>query len=166
MERRWQQAQSVGRYWMDRQARLHHFEIHRPVAVWLDRERNVYQYIVRSSRDIQDWRGGSTTCVFFDADTGVFKLLLLPSGQYHGNTVTSWIYALHMGNIFGLQYRIFVCLTGLVVVMLSATGIIIWFKKRRIRRSKTVTWRECARKEWPCFAAHCITTRINPSLFA
>jgi hypothetical protein len=64
MERRWQQAQSVGRYWMDRQARLHHFEIHRPVAVWLDRERNVYQYIVRSSRDIQDWRGGALP-VFF-----------------------------------------------------------------------------------------------------
>lgn len=136
----WRQAQVVGRYWMDRQARLHHFEVHRPVAMWLDRERNVYQYRVRSSRDIQDRRGA--TSVFFDADTGAFKLVLLPTGQYNGNTVTSWLYALHMGNVFGLPYRIFVCLTGLVVVMLSATGIMIWLRKRRIKKSKIVTWRE------------------------
>lgn len=83
----WRQAQAVGQYWMSKQALQHRFEIHRPVAMWLIRERNVYQYIVRSSRDIQDRRGG--TSVFFDADTGAFKLLLLPAGQYSGNTVTS-----------------------------------------------------------------------------
>ena len=123
----WRQAQAAGRYWMDRQAELHDFEVYQPVALRLDRERNVYQYTVRSSRDIQDRRG--TTRVFFDADTGAFKLLLLPSGQYTGNTVTSWLYALHMGNVFGLPWRIFVCIIGLIIVMLSVTGIIIWSKK-------------------------------------
>ena len=95
-------------------------EVHRPVAMWLIRERNVYQYSVRSSRDIQDRRGG--TSVFFDADTGAFKLLLLPTGQYNGNTVTSWLYALHMGNVFGLPYRIFVCITSLICRYVIGNG--------------------------------------------
>ncbi len=133
----WRQAQAAGQYWMAKQAKQHDFEIHRPVALWLDSERNVYQYLVRSSRDIQDRRGA--TRVFFDADTGAFKLLLLPSGQYSGNTVTSWLYALHMGNVFGLPYRLFVCLMGLIIVLLSVTGIIVWIKKRRAQISKHVT---------------------------
>lgn len=134
----WRQAQAAGRYWMNRQAELHDFEVYQPVALRLDRERNVYQYTVRSSRDIQDRRG--TTRVFFDADTGAFKLLLLPSGQYTGNTVTSWLYALHMGNVFGLPWRIFVCIIGLIIVMLSVTGIIIWSKKRHAEKTKVLTW--------------------------
>ncbi|MBX3630044.1 MAG: PepSY domain-containing protein [Nitrosomonas sp.] len=138
----WRQAQAVGRYWMNKQAEQHRFEIDRPVAMWLIRERNVYQYSVRSSRDIQDRRGG--TSVFFDADTGAFKLLLLPTGQYNGNTVTSWLYALHMGNVFGLSYRIFVCITGLIVVMLSVTGILIWSRKRRVQKAQAVTWQSVA----------------------
>lgn len=134
----WRQAEAAGRYWMDRQAELHDFEVYQPVALRFDRERNVYQYTVRSSRDIQDRRG--TTRVFFDADTGAFKLLLLPSGQYTGNTVTSWLYALHMGNVFGLPWRIFVCIIGLIIVMLSVTGIIIWSKKRHAEKTKVLTW--------------------------
>jgi uncharacterized iron-regulated membrane protein len=134
----WRQAQAAGRYWMDRQAELHDFEVYQPLALWLDRERNVYQYTVRSSRDIQDRRG--TTRVFFNADTGAFKLLLLPSGQYTGNTITSWLYALHMGNVFGLPYRIFVCIIGLIIVMLSVTGIIIWSKKRYAQKNTVVSW--------------------------
>lgn len=127
----WRQAQAAGRHWMDEQAELHHFEVYQPLALHLDRERNVYRYSVRSSRDIQDKRG--TTRVLFDADTGAFKLLLLPSGQYNGNTVTSWLYALHMANIFGFPYRIFVCVLDLIITMLSVTGIVIWMKRRRAR---------------------------------
>jgi uncharacterized iron-regulated membrane protein len=39
--------------------------------------------------------------------------------------------ALHMANVWGLPYKIFVCVLGLVIVMLSATGVLIWWKKRR-----------------------------------
>ena len=129
----WRQAQITGERLMAEQAQQHDFTVKQVMAVWLDRERGVYSYSVRSSRDIQD-RGGETR-VFFDADTGEFKFILLPSGQYNGNTVTSWLVALHMANIFGLPYRIFVCVLGLVIAMLSVTGIIIWMKKRQARVS-------------------------------
>ncbi|WP_350116378.1 PepSY-associated TM helix domain-containing protein [Nitrosomonas sp.] len=129
----WRQAQVIGEQLMDEQAKIHHFAILQVVSLRLDREHGVYNYAVRSSRDIQDRRG--KTQLFFDADTGEFKFILLPNGQYTGNTVTSWLYALHMGNIFGLSYRIFVCTLGLVIAMLSVTGIIIWMKKQQARTS-------------------------------
>ncbi|HTT99744.1 MAG TPA: PepSY-associated TM helix domain-containing protein, partial [Rhizomicrobium sp.] len=40
-------------------------------------------------------------------------------------------YPLHSGRIIGLTGRIIVSITGLVVAMLSVTGILIWLKKRR-----------------------------------
>lgn len=127
----WRQAQIIGEQLMAEQEKVHNFTVEQVVALRLDRERGIYHYVVRSSRDIQDRRGG--TRVFFDADTGEFKLVLLPSGQYNGNTVTSWLYALHMANIFGLSYRIFVCVLGLIIAILSVTGIIIWMRKRQAR---------------------------------
>ncbi|MDP3330792.1 MAG: PepSY-associated TM helix domain-containing protein [Methylococcaceae bacterium] len=87
---------------------------------------------IRSSRDIQDKQGN--TRIFFDANTGEQRLQLLPSGQYNGNTITSWLTALHMANVFGMPYRIFVCVLGLAIIMLSVTGVIIWLRKRRAAR--------------------------------
>lgn len=96
----------------------------------------VYAYSVRSSRDIQDTQGVSW--VFFDADTGELKLLLLPTGQHAGNTMTSWLFALHEANVFGFPYRIIVCLLELAIVILSVTGIVIWLKKRQARSLRLV----------------------------
>lgn len=128
----WRDAETIGRGLMEKAAATHGFTVERPVAFRLNRELGVYVYIVRSSRDIQD-RFGQTR-VFFDADTGEERLLLLPSGQYGGNTVTTWLAALHMAHVFGLPYRIFVCILGLAIVMLAVTGVVIWLRKRRARR--------------------------------
>ena len=38
-----------------------------------------------------------------------------------------------MADVFGLAYRIFVCVLGLVITMLSVTGVYIWWKKRKAR---------------------------------
>src|SRR5208283_389698 len=69
----------------------------------------------------------------FDADTGALRSLNLPTGQHSGNTISAWLYALHMADVFGLPYRIFVCVLGLVIAMLSVTGVYIWWKKRKAR---------------------------------
>lgn len=109
-------------------ARERGFIVERPVSLYLYREHGAYHYLVHSSLDFQDKRG--RTSVIFDANTGQLKQLLLPSGQHSGSTITNWLYALHMANVFGLPYRIFVCVLGLAIVMLSVTGIVIWLKKR------------------------------------
>lgn len=44
-------------------------------------------------------------------------------------------FPLHSGRILGLPGRILVSLMGLVVAMLSVTGVLVWWKKRRARRA-------------------------------
>lgn len=132
----WRQAQGRGEALMAEQARLHDFIVERPVALKLDRERGAYTWQVRSNLEIDDHSRRYTTQVIFDANTGALKLVLLPSGQYTGNTVSNWLYALHMANVFGLPYKIFVCVMGLVITMLSVTGVYIWLKKHRAANAK------------------------------
>ena len=129
----WIEAQSVGDRLIAEQATQRGFLVKRPVALRFDRSLGVYQYQVESNREIDDRPRRYTTQVFFDADTGALKVALFPSGQYTGNTISNWLYALHMANVFGLPYRILVCVMGLVVTMLSGTGVYIWWKKRRSR---------------------------------
>lgn len=128
----WRAALLAGERLMAGQGSIHGFTIERPMALTYDPGKGLYSYKVRGSRDIQDRRGN--TEVFFDGNTGEMRLLLLPSGQYAGNTVTSWLYALHEANVFGMPWRIFVCMLGLAIVMLSVTGVYIWGKKRRARK--------------------------------
>jgi uncharacterized iron-regulated membrane protein len=131
----WPQALNIAETLMAKTAAEQGFSVEQPIAIWLNRELGVYVYNVRSSRDIQDKQGN--TRIFFDANTGEQRLQLLPSGQYNGNTITSWLIALHMANVFGMPYRIFVCVLGLAIIMLSVTGVIIWLRKRRAARLST-----------------------------
>jgi len=62
--------------------------------------------------------------------------LSLPSGQYAGDTVTHWLTSLHMARVFGRPMQVLVCGMGLVVAMLSITGILIWLRKRRVGSSR------------------------------
>jgi len=131
----WPQALNIAEALMAKTAAEQGFSVEQPIAIWLNREQGVYVYNVRSSRDIQDKQGN--TRIFFDANTGEQRLQLLPSGQYNGNTITNWLTALHMANVFGMPYRIFVCVLGLAIIMLSVTGVIIWLRKRRAARLST-----------------------------
>lgn len=129
----WRDAQTRGEHLMAEQANEHGFTIESPHMLYLHRAKSVYEYGIRSSLDFQGPRR-SFTKIFFDAHTGEQKLLLLPSRQYTGNTLTNWLVSLHEANVFGLPYRIFVCVLGLLTVMLSVTGVIIWLKKLRSRK--------------------------------
>ena len=85
------------------------------------------------------------TCVEFDADTGAVPPEAPLSASHQqgmptrlAETITGWIQMLHMARVFGLPMKIFVCVMGLVITLLSVTGVYIWWKKRRARRlSKT-----------------------------
>lgn len=127
----WEAALGVATRIMDERAQADTFTIDRPVSISLLREQGLYLYTVHSSRDIGD-RFGSTT-IAFDASTGAFESASLPTGERLGNTFTTWLVELHMANVFGPAYRIFVSALGLAIVMLSATGVYIWWRKRVAR---------------------------------
>ncbi len=128
----WRDAYHIASALMERAASEQGFTVEAEQGFHYNPGKGFYVYTVRSSADIQD-KHGSTRLVI-DANSGEQKLLLLPSGQYAGNTVSSWLGALHMARVFGLPYRIFVCVMGLIIVMLSVTGVVIWLKKRAARQ--------------------------------
>jgi uncharacterized iron-regulated membrane protein len=158
----WEDAQQVGEKLMAEQAREHGFAIERPDALYFKSAKGLIQYRVRSSRDIGASK--ATTSILFDAYTGVLVNVNLPTGQRSGNTFTTWIAALHTADVFGLPYRIFVCGLGMVVAMLSVTGVYIWWKKRcaRINRRGPAggsparvsrSWRSVASVAWTSVTA-------------
>lgn len=132
----WRQAEIVGQQLMQAQAAQHGFTVLREVSLRYYDYSASYTYQVQTSREIDDRPRRYTTQLSFDGNSGALKYVLLPSGQHSGNTVANWLYALHMANVFGLPYRIFVSAFGLSIVMLSVTGVIIWLKKRRASRSR------------------------------
>jgi uncharacterized iron-regulated membrane protein len=123
------EAYRLGRQRFAQAAIEHGFKIEAPAAIWYNADKGFYGLSVRSDKDFQDKNG--QTRLILDANTGEQKMLLLPSGQYNGTTITSWLSALHTANVFGLPYRIFVSILGVSIVMLSVTGVVIWLKKRR-----------------------------------
>ena len=128
----WRQAQAAGEKLMAQQAELHGFTITRPYGMAYIPEFGVYTYAVRSSRDIRSH--GWDTSVWVDGDTGALRDVGLPSGQHTGNTISTWLWGLHYGDIRDfLPYRILVCIFGLVLTMLSVTGVYVWWKKRKAR---------------------------------
>ncbi len=92
---------------------------------------NAYYYDAGTSRDVSD---SNMTALVLDGDTGAFRSLRLTTGEYSGNTISTWLYALHTADVFGLPCRILVGVLGLAIAMLSVTGVYIWWKKRRVRQ--------------------------------
>jgi uncharacterized iron-regulated membrane protein len=90
-----------------------------------------YVYYFSTDRDFTD-RGGRSLVVF-DGDSGELQKLQLPQGANGANTFTEWMIALHMGRVWGLPYRMAVTAIGLMVTLLSVTGVLIWMRKRQAR---------------------------------
>ncbi|MFT4053501.1 MAG: PepSY-associated TM helix domain-containing protein [Novosphingobium sp.] len=91
----------------------------------------LYGYSVRTTADPAD--EDAQTRVWFDARTGRLFAFQGALGENTADAVMRWFYMLHMAQVFGLPYRIFVSVLGLAVVALSITGIAIWMKKRTAR---------------------------------
>jgi uncharacterized iron-regulated membrane protein len=128
----WGSAQATGRRLIAVQAKEKGFNIDREVALYRVDDGRAYDYRVHSSLDIGERGGG--TAVTFDARSGALRNFTSPTGAHSGDTITTWLVELHTANVFGLPYRIFVCILGLLIVTLSITGVYIWWKKRRSRR--------------------------------
>lgn len=94
----------------------------------------LYVYGFTTGADIARHGGGSR--VAFDSNTGELRAAEWPSGENGVNTFSNWLTALHMAQVFGLPYRVFVSMLGLAVTMLSVTGVVIWLKKRSARAGR------------------------------
>jgi uncharacterized iron-regulated membrane protein len=71
--------------------------------------------------------------LFFEGRDGALAGANIPGAGSAGDIFLQAQFPLHSGRILGLPGRIFISATGLLVAMLSVTGIIIWQKKRLAR---------------------------------
>ncbi|HTT19986.1 MAG TPA: PepSY-associated TM helix domain-containing protein [Candidatus Sulfotelmatobacter sp.] len=133
----WREAQALGERAMAQVAAQHNFTITRPYGMAYIPEFGVYTYAVRGSNDI---RGeGWDTSIWIDGNTGALRDVSLPYGQHAGNTVSTVLWGLHYGDICNfLPYRILVAFFGVVLTVISLTGIYIWWRKRRGRQLATL----------------------------
>ncbi len=137
----WYQALHLGERFLTEQAHAQGFRIERLAALEYRRDLGVYFFLAHTSRDLAD--GGRRTetdspataaTIMIDARDGRFLGIQIPTGQNAGNTFTSWILALHIASVFGLPWKVAVSLIGLVVVLITVTGVLIWWRKRKSRR--------------------------------
>ena len=121
-------AHQISQHLMSEQAQQKGFQVLEESSLGYDPAKGLYNYAVKSDYDIGMF---GVTLLWIDGNSGALVAHLLPTGQKAGDTITYWLQVLHMAKIWGLPYKIFVCLMGLVVAMLSVTGVYIWWKKRR-----------------------------------
>ena len=96
---------------------------------WRASAPGVDSYNMRSSRDVRVHNGLIT--VFFDAASGRQLAAWLPTGAASGDTIRSWISALHMASMWGWPFKLFICAMGAMVAGLSLSGVLVWRRKRR-----------------------------------
>lgn len=90
-------------------------------------------YLVRFGR-LHDPGFGLSTVLVSCADGRILSVEEAGSGKA-GDVFAGLMFPIHSGQIASLPGRILICVTGLAVAMLSATGIYIWWQKRTARTS-------------------------------
>jgi uncharacterized iron-regulated membrane protein len=71
--------------------------------------------------------------VYLDGQTGASAGADLPGRGSAGDLFMQLQFPLHSGRILGVTGRLLITALGLVIAMLSVTGVVIWAKKRRVR---------------------------------
>lgn len=75
---------------------------------------------------------------YFDGADGRLLRADIPGRGTAGEIFEQLQFPIHGGRIGGLAGRIVICVAGLVIFVLSVTGIVIWWKKLAARRRRAV----------------------------
>ncbi|WP_028533965.1 PepSY-associated TM helix domain-containing protein [Paludibacterium yongneupense] len=78
--------------------------------------------------------GMGATWLYFNAASGAVLGAEGPGRGNRGDRFLQAMFPLHSGRLFGLAGRVAISLTGVAVAILSASGVLIWLKKRRARQ--------------------------------
>jgi len=128
----WQAAEMHAMQVMRQEAQKRHLHILRPGLLAYIAEYGVYSYGVQTDQDFR--ASNPDTGIWIDGDTGELKRVFLPRAPRAGNTFTYLIVGLHFADYKGWEsYRFLEFMVGLVITMLTVTGIYIWWKKRLVR---------------------------------
>ena len=128
----WEEAVARGEILAKEVAEENGVELFEPASMYFNHHDNMFEYGVFSDRDIgSEWAGFS---VIFHPITGE-HLTTWMNGEYSGNTMTTWLYVLHLAAIGGMTYDVVVTIFGIGVATLAVTGVWMWWNKRNPTRN-------------------------------
>ncbi|SEC79832.1 PepSY-associated TM helix domain-containing protein [Pseudomonas anguilliseptica] len=104
-----------------------------PGGVFYSPEFDVYGVGFYTAENDHGDGGLGNPWLYLDGQSGALAGTQIPGTGSAGDIFMQAQFPLHSGRILGMPGRILVSLLGLVVAMLSLTGIVIWAKKRRSR---------------------------------
>ncbi len=114
---------------------------HSPGGIWYGGDFPFYNVSFFDPTDEMGAMGMEMSNIYVSAEDGTVLGMHRP---WHGTAADVFVQLqlpLHSGRILGMPGRILMSLMGLMVVMLSVTGIVIWERKRRARRAVRVAER-------------------------
>ena len=127
------EAAHRGAVLMAREAAARRFRIVSPERLDYLQASATYRYTARTSLDFTDY---GATSVWFDAGDRRELAFEAAVGEGMVDKVNGWSDALHEAAVWGLPYRIAVSMFGLLVTVLTVTGVLVWSKKRAARLSR------------------------------
>ncbi len=105
----------------------------KPGAMFISPETSVASfYFFNSTAD--EGTGFGSPVVMLDGHSGRVLSAGMPGRGKAGDLVLQLQFPWHSGQIAGLAGRIVIAVSGVAVSLLSATGVLIWERKRRVRR--------------------------------
>jgi uncharacterized iron-regulated membrane protein len=131
----WREAAAIGERLAAQQASLHGFKLkgaRGEMYFMYDPSSGTFSYSAHGDRDVGYHYFAVT--VILDGRTGELRGSEFASGENAGITFTNWVSAIHTRTVGGVTMQILVGMTGIVIAMLSVTGVYIWWKKRRVRK--------------------------------
>lgn len=105
-------------------------------SLWYAREFGVYRLEFFHPEEGHGAGGVGHKAVYLDAENGALLGDWLPWQGTAADLFVQAQFPLHSGRILGLPGRILISIMGLVIAMLSITGVIIWYKKLRARKAR------------------------------
>lgn len=125
----WRAAHAIATEAMAAEAEQRGFEIRGEDFIQYLPENGLYRFSVHSSLDLS--RDKASTRIWIDGDTGSLIAFDADTGVSTGNTLASWLFALHMGAVGGVAYRVVVAVLGLVITGLALSGVYLWWRRRK-----------------------------------
>ena len=128
----WRQAAEIGQKLAAQQASLHGFKLRKSYGTTYfsyDPGKGVFSYAAHGERDVGYHTPAVT--VYFDGKTGELRGSSFASGENAASTFTNWMAAIHGRTVGGWVMQFVVGVMGVVIAMLSVTGVYIWWVKRK-----------------------------------
>jgi uncharacterized iron-regulated membrane protein len=105
-------------------------------SLWYAREFGVYRAEFFTAAEGHGAGGVGHKALWFDGDSGEYLGEFIPWQGTAADIFVQAQFPLHSGRILGLPGRILISIMGVVVAVLSITGVIIWWRKVRARERR------------------------------